>query len=100
MRVMPASSAAWMVAMERASSGRPSMDIGMPPSPMALTFVSPMVRICTVLLRMGRVMAVDRGLADGVEGAGQVSDSDAPVDGGRVRPVREIRSHRGDGEAA
>ena len=44
MRVIPASRAAWMVAMERASSGRPSIDIGMPPSPMALTLASPIWR--------------------------------------------------------
>jgi hypothetical protein len=33
--------------MERASSGRPSIDIGIPPSPMALTATVPIV-----LLRM------------------------------------------------
>jgi hypothetical protein len=35
--VTPASSAAWIVAIDRSVSGRPSIDIGMPPSPMALT---------------------------------------------------------------
>jgi hypothetical protein len=45
MRVMPASSAAWMVAIERASSGLPSIDMGMPPSPMAETVMSPMTRV-------------------------------------------------------
>jgi hypothetical protein len=45
--VTPASSAAWIVAMERSSSGRPSIDIGMPPRPMALTVTVPIV-----LLRM------------------------------------------------
>src|SRR6478735_5043817 len=34
--------------MERSSSGRPSIDIGMPPSPIALTCLVPMVRCCTV----------------------------------------------------
>src|SRR3954470_806273 len=43
---MPASRAAWMVRMERSSSGRPSIDIGMPPRPMALTWTSPMRRFC------------------------------------------------------
>src|SRR5690606_2463245 len=46
MRVMPASSAAWIVAIERLSSGRPSMLIGMPPSPIAPTCLVPMVRVC------------------------------------------------------
>ena len=35
-----------MVAIERARSGRPSIDIGMPPSPIALTVCWPMVRCC------------------------------------------------------
>src|SRR3954447_12985911 len=44
---MPASRAAWTVAIERLrSSGRPSMDIGMPPRPIALTVVLPRVRVC------------------------------------------------------
>jgi hypothetical protein len=37
----PASSAAWIVLIERCSSGLPSMDIGIPPSPIALTATSP-----------------------------------------------------------
>jgi len=45
--VTPASSAAWIVAMERSSSGRPSIDIGIAPRPMALTVAAPIV-----LLRM------------------------------------------------
>src|SRR6266581_3919101 len=35
-----------MVRTDRASSGRPSMDMGMPPSPMALTVTGPMVLVC------------------------------------------------------
>ena len=46
MSVTPASSAAWMVAIDRARSGRPSMDIGISPSPMALTLASAMVLVC------------------------------------------------------
>src|SRR5579884_2266679 len=37
-----------MVSSERASSGLPSMDIGMAPRPMALTSTSPMRRVCMV----------------------------------------------------
>ena len=37
MKVMPSSSAAWMVLIERSRSGRPSIDMGMPPRPMAET---------------------------------------------------------------
>ena len=48
MNVTPASSAAWMVAMDCARSGRPSMDMGMPPRPMAETERLPMVRSRTV----------------------------------------------------
>ena len=44
MKVIPASSAAWIVATARAWSGRPSIDSGIPPSPIALTVVSPMRR--------------------------------------------------------
>src|SRR6266705_733896 len=35
-----------MVRTDRASSGRPSMDMGMPPSPMALPVPGPMVLVC------------------------------------------------------
>ena len=51
-RVTPASSAAWMVRMDRSSPGRPSIDIGIPPRPMALTVTGPMVlvRICPPVL--------------------------------------------------
>src|SRR3954470_5383510 len=45
MRVMPASRAAWMVAIDRWRSGRPSIDMGMAPRPMAETVTSPMVRV-------------------------------------------------------
>src|SRR5687767_11023212 len=46
MNVIPASSAAWIVAIDRLrSSGLPSMDIGMPPSPIALTVVLPIRRV-------------------------------------------------------
>ena len=44
MSVTPASRAAWMVLIERSSSGRPSMDMGIPPRPMAPTLVPPIVR--------------------------------------------------------
>src|SRR4051812_6078043 len=47
MNVIPASSAAWIVRTARAVSGRPSIDSGMPPRPMALTVRSPIVRRCT-----------------------------------------------------
>src|SRR5579859_3944834 len=47
--VTPASRAAWMVRTDRASSGRPSTDMGMPPSPMALTVTEPMVLVCMLL---------------------------------------------------
>src|SRR5512142_603745 len=46
MRVTPASSAAWIVATDRVESGRPSIDIGMAPRPIALTCTSPMRRLC------------------------------------------------------
>jgi len=36
---------AWIAAIDRCSSGRPSIDIGMPPSPIAPTEVSPMRRV-------------------------------------------------------
>jgi hypothetical protein len=37
-----------MVAIDRSSSGRPSIDIGIPPSPMLLTSVSPILRVLFV----------------------------------------------------
>ena len=45
MSVTPASSDAWMVARERSRSGRPSIDMGMPPRPIAETVRLPMVRV-------------------------------------------------------
>ena len=45
-RARRVTSAAWIVARERASSGRPSIDMGMAPRPIALTSSSPMRRVC------------------------------------------------------
>ena len=48
-KVMPASSAAWMVAMAWDSSGNwlsLFMDMGMAPRPMAVTVKGPSVRVC------------------------------------------------------
>src|SRR5689334_19664272 len=50
MKVIPSSSAAWMVLIERSRSGRPSIDMGIPPRPMAETWTSPMVRVFTAVL--------------------------------------------------
>src|SRR6516162_11344745 len=46
MTVTPASREAWMVAMAWRRSGRPSIERGISPSPMALTVRSPMGRCC------------------------------------------------------
>src|SRR5687768_15486522 len=109
MRVMPASSAAWMVAMERDSSGLPSIDIGMPPSPMALTLVSPIWRRCIGLSCDGAGQSVlaggqgaerrccvllgEAGGAQDVEHADEIVELDAPVDGDTAPPVLQV----GDG---
>jgi hypothetical protein len=53
MNVIPASKAAWMVAMARASSGRPSMEMGIPPKPIAETVTSPMVRVFILIFLLG-----------------------------------------------
>src|SRR5256885_16954693 len=87
MSVTPASSAAWIVAIERRSSGRPSIDIGMPPRPIALTATPPMCRVCirtslwSVVVpapptpsALGRIGAY-RGV--GQRGADQVGGQDA-----------------------
>src|SRR6266545_6949111 len=121
MRVMPESSAAWMVAMERDSSGRLSIDIGMPPSPRALTLMSPIWRICTGVLLVGVVRwavvwwwvsaggegrKVRCGLLRGavraqdVEYVDQVAHVDPPIDGGAARPVLQVSGRCGDREAA
>src|SRR5690242_659664 len=50
-----------MVRIERASSGRPSMDIGMPPRPMALTGTEPILVVRMTL--QGLVQGVQRGQA-------------------------------------
>ena len=62
--VTPASSAAWIVRIDRASSGRPSIDIGIPPRPIALTWTSPMRRLCMVwfLLKYESLLSLLSGM--------------------------------------
>src|SRR3954453_17651526 len=79
MRVTPASRAAWMVRIERSSSGRPSMDIGMPPRPIALTVLDPMVRCCngaSLVRSFGRSVVSRRPAA-----AGRVTPRHGPYPG-------------------
>src|SRR5215213_1208263 len=45
MRFTPASSAAWIVRMARSSSGRPSIESGIPPRPIGKTWASPRARL-------------------------------------------------------
>src|SRR5580693_6639736 len=53
MSVTPASSAAWIVAIERSSPGRPSIDMGIAPRPIAPTVMPPIVRLrISALLRV------------------------------------------------
>ena len=59
--VTPASSAAWIVATDRWWSGRPSIDMGIPPSPIADTWTSPILRCC-MASRMP--VTADGGTAD------------------------------------
>src|SRR4051794_24378818 len=116
MRVMPASSAAWMVAMERVWSGRPSIDIGMPPSPRALTLVSPICRRdmwgsfggCGRCVLAGRergeygcrLVLRQAGRAQHLEHVEEVGELDLSVDGDAVRPVLQVGNGGGDREAA
>src|SRR6516225_7238847 len=53
MTVTPASREAWMVAMAWRRSGRPSIERGISPSPIALTVRSPMGRCCMGDLLVG-----------------------------------------------
>ncbi|GMA36578.1 hypothetical protein GCM10025876_27820 [Demequina litorisediminis] len=73
----PASSAACTVARERASSGLPSIDMGMPPSPIVLTLAVPILRWSMPLLTSGSPSNV-AGLARSLKRAGErYSDGDA-----------------------
>ncbi len=68
MNVTPASSEAWMAAMLwLRSSGRPSMDIGMPPRPIAETVRDPICRVFTSAhYPVARDRTPDRGRRDAV----------------------------------
>jgi hypothetical protein len=63
MRVTPASSAAWIVAIERSAPGRPSIDMGMPPRPIADTVRLPMVRCCICMFLREVLAAPPSGAA-------------------------------------
>jgi hypothetical protein len=57
-----------MVLMERASSGRPSIDMGIPPRPIAPTFMPPIVRLRIYPLSFNFFV----GSSDGNSAAGDV----------------------------
>src|SRR4051794_37036220 len=52
MRVMPASSAAWIVRMACASSGRPETESGMAPRPIGNTSTSPSRRVAVLVVAL------------------------------------------------
>ena len=60
--------------MDRSSSGRPSIDIGIPPRPIALTATRPMVLVCINIprFRWAGQLAACRDHVRGARGAGHV----------------------------
>src|SRR5689334_7333165 len=94
---MPASSAAWMVAIDRSSSGRPSIDIGIPPRPIALTWTSPIVRVEFVM-----PSKFPHGNLEGQQEYANTSSTAATESGAvdvRVAVLHDVRRARADRRA-